>query len=108
MYHLCVEGLAEPLVVGESSHGYGQLADGFQVDGSFVCRGDEGVHPPVRALRQQVDERLLEPNAQILKVIRWLHLRGKRKPHVALKPNGEHSHDQYLMLNHGCRDLQHI
>lgn len=99
MYHLCVEGLAEPLVVGKSSHGYGQLADGFQVDGSFVCRGDEGVHPPVCALRQQVDERLLEPNAQILKVIRWLHLRGIPKPHVALKHNQERSHEQTINNN---------
>lgn len=85
MYHLCVEGLAEPLVVGKGSHGYGQLSDGFQVDGPFVRRGDEGVHPPVRALRQQVNERLLEPNTQILQVIRWLHFRGIRKAYVALK-----------------------
>lgn len=87
MYRLRVEGLAEPLVVGERPHGYGQLADGLQVDGPLVCRRDEGVHPPVRALRQQVHERLKVPNAQILKIIGWLHLRGKRKPHVALKPN---------------------
>ncbi len=92
LYRLCVEGLAEPLEVGESSHGNGQLADGFQVDGPLVCGGDEGVHPPVCALRQQVNERLQEENAQVLEVIRRLDLCGIRKPHVALKPEREHNH----------------
>lgn len=47
---LSIKGHAESLVVGEGSHGNGQLADGPQVDGLLVGGLDEGVHPPVGPL----------------------------------------------------------
>lgn len=47
---LSIKGHAESLVVGEGSHGNGQLADGPQVDGLLVGCLDEGIHPPVGSL----------------------------------------------------------
>lgn len=47
---LSIKGHAESLVVGEGSHGNGQLADGPQVDGLLVGCLDEGIHPPVGPL----------------------------------------------------------
>lgn len=47
---LGIEGQAESLVVGEGSHGNGQLPDGPQVDGLLVSSLDEGIHPPVGPL----------------------------------------------------------
>lgn len=47
---LSIKGHAESLVVGEGSHGNGQLADGPQVDGLLVGGLDEGIHPPVGPL----------------------------------------------------------
>lgn len=72
-------------MVGECSHSYGQLADGFQVDGPFVSRCDECVHPPVCALGQQVDERLKETDTKVLQVLRRLHLSRVWEEYVALE-----------------------
>lgn len=47
---LGIEGCTESLIVGEGSHGDGQLPDGPQVDGLPVGSLDEGIHPPVGPL----------------------------------------------------------
>lgn len=81
---LVLEGLAQLDVVGEGPHCDGQLSDDFQIDGPSVCRGDEGVHPPVGGLGQQVDERLQKTNAEVLEVFWGLHLGRVGETHIAL------------------------
>lgn len=81
---LILEGLAQLDVVGEGPHSDGQLPDDLQIDGPSVCGGDEGVHPPVGGLGQQVDKRLQETNTEVLEVFRRLHLGRVGETHVAL------------------------
>lgn len=84
-YPLGLESLAQLQVVGEGSHGDGELAKDLEVNGSTVCVGDECVHPPVCAFGQQVDERLEESDAQVLKVLWGLDLSGVLEADVSLQ-----------------------
>lgn len=52
---LVLVGVFEPQVVGERSHGDGQLADLLQLDGPLVGPHDERVHPPVGGLEEGQD-----------------------------------------------------
>lgn len=70
---LGIEGCAESLIVGEGSHGDGQLPNGPQVDGLLVGSLDEGIHPPVGPLRQQVNKGLQEAYTQVLQVLGGLY-----------------------------------
>lgn len=81
---LVFKGLAKLYIVCECSHCYGQFANDLEVDGSFVSRGNEGVHPPVGGFGQQVNEGLQEANAEVLKVFGRLHLCWIGETHVAL------------------------
>lgn len=72
-------------VVGHSPHGDGQLADLLQLDGPLVSTHDQWVHPPVRGLREQVNERLEEAHTQILQVLRWFHSLRVSEEHVPLQ-----------------------
>lgn len=49
---LVLVGVLEPQVVGQRSHGDGQLADLLQLNGPLVSTHDEGVHPPVGGLEE--------------------------------------------------------
>ena len=82
---LALEGPVQLQVVGEGPHGDGQLADHLEVDRPAVGGGDEGVHPPVGGLGQQVDEGLQEAHTQVLEVLWGLHLGGVGEAHVALQ-----------------------
>jgi len=48
---LVLVGVFEPEVVGDGSHGDGQLADLLQLDGPLMGSHDERIHPPIRRLR---------------------------------------------------------
>lgn len=49
---LVLVGIFQSQVVGQRSHGDGQLADLLQLDGPLVSPHDEGVHPPVGGLEK--------------------------------------------------------
>lgn len=49
---LVLVGVFEPQVIGQRSHGDGQLADLLQLNGPLVSSHDEGVHPPVGGLEE--------------------------------------------------------
>lgn len=82
---LVLERLAQLHVVGVGSHCDGQLADDLEVDGAPVGGGDEGIHPPVGGLGQQVDKGLQETDAQVLEVLGGLHLGRVGEADVALR-----------------------
>lgn len=94
-YPLLLVGVLQAEVVGERPHGYGQLPDLLQLDGPLVGADDQGVHPPVGGLGEQVDEGLEEAHPQVLQVLRGLHLlrvgeedvllRGKRVGRAAVR-----------------------
>lgn len=48
-------------------------------------RCDEGVHPPVCAFRQQIDEWLEKADSEVLQVFGGLQLSGVREEHIALE-----------------------
>ena len=81
---LGIEGLAEPLVVGEGPHGDGQLSNGSEINGLLVGSLDEGVHPPVGAFGQQVHEGLQEAHPQVLQVLWGLHFPRHLEEDVSL------------------------
>lgn len=85
---LGIEGLAEPLVVGEGPHGDGQLPNGSEIDGLLVGSLDEGVHPPVGAFGQQVHKGLQEAHPQVLQVLWGLHLPWRLEEDVPLWARG--------------------
>lgn len=49
---LVLVGVLQPQVVGQRSHGDGQLADLLQLNGPLVSPHDERVHPPVGGLEE--------------------------------------------------------
>lgn len=53
----------------------------------FVGRCDECVHPPIRALGQQVDKRLKETHTKVLQVLRRFHLSRIWEENVPLEYN---------------------
>ena len=50
-YPLVLVGVFELQVVGQGSHGDGQLADLLQLDGPLMGSHDERIHPPVCCLK---------------------------------------------------------
>lgn len=82
---LVLERLTQLHVVGVGSHCDGQLADDLEVDGAPVGGGDEGIHPPVGGLGQQVDKGLQETDTQVLEVLGGLHLGRVGEADVALR-----------------------
>ena len=83
-YPLLLVGVLQAEVVGERPHGDRQLADLLQLDGPLVGADDQGVHPPVGGLGQQVDEGLEETHPQVLQILGGLHLLGVGEEDVLL------------------------
>lgn len=76
---LILVGVFEPEVVGESSHGDGQLADLFQLYRPLMSSHDERIHPPVRCLKAR-QEGLLglawfygEPRIFLFRLFRFIY-----------------------------------
>lgn len=82
---LVLERLTQLHVVGVGSHCDGQLADDLEVDGAPVGGGDEGIHPPVGGLGQQVDKGLQETDTQVLEILGGLYLGRVGEADVALR-----------------------